>query len=194
VRKAFIAAPWLIIAFMLVSAFSCDAPQTSSESNQVNDQQTVYSQNQPLHKYDYSPERDELQQIYDARMKVVNTWTVIYSMGKPVFVCPSKGYPIPYTTQLTNPDRVTAGGTNDNSGSGNVALPQAEPNGLYTGSSMATWVLCIRTLPGGGSEIEPVYSEPDALAFPYPVQIGSDGSVQDAGGASSVQINVKSKG
>lgn len=192
-KKSLYVLPWLLIAFLLLTAESCDTtPQTSSEAGQVNDQQAVYVQNQPLHHYDYSPERDELQQIYDARMKVVNTWTVIYSMGKPVFVCPSKGYPIPYTTQLTNPDVVTAGEAT-NSGTGNVALPQAEPNGLYTGTSTATWVLCIRSLPGGGSEIDPVYSEPDALAFPYPVQIGSDGSIQDAGGASSVQINVKQK-
>lgn len=193
-RKALVIAPWLILMFLILSAESCGSPQTSTESSQVNDQQTIYSNNQPLHQYDYSPERDELQQIYDARMKVVNTWTVIYSMGKPVFVCPSKGYPIPYTTQLTNPDVVTAGGAGDNSGTGNVALPQAEPNGLYTGQSSATWVLCIRSLPGGGSEVDPVYSEPDALAFPYPVQLGSDGSVQDAGGSSSVQITVKNKG
>lgn len=189
-NKAFYVLPSLILLFLLLSAESCDGYQTSTESNQVNDQQTVYSQNQPLHKYDYSPERDELQQIYDARMKVVNTWTVIYSMGKPVFVCPSKGYPIPYTTQLTNPDQVHDGSSTADP---SVVIPQAEPNGLYTGTSSATWVLCIRSLPGGGSEIDPVYSEPDAIAFPYPVQLGSDGSVQDAGGASSVQINVKQK-
>jgi hypothetical protein len=190
-RKAFI--PWLILAFLLLFAQSCDSssPQTSTESNQVDDQQTIYSNNQPLHKYDYSPERDELQQIYDARMKVVNTWTVIYSMGKPVFVCPSKGYPIPYTTQLTNPDQMQEHSGEYNGG--NVVIPQAEPNGLYTGTSTATWVLCIRTLPGGGSEIDPVYSEPDALAFPYPVKIDDNGTIVDAGGNSSVSINVKSK-
>lgn len=187
-QKVLIVAPWLILAFLLFSADACTSPQTASESGQVNDQQTIYSNNQPLHKYDYSPERDELQQIYDARMKVVNTWTVIYSMGKPIFVCPSKGYPIPYTTQLTNPQQ-EIDGTNSI-----ASIPQAEPNGLYTGQSSATWVLCIRSLPGGGSEIEPVYSEPDALAFPYPVTIGNDGAIQDAGGSSSVQINVKSKG
>jgi hypothetical protein len=187
-RKTFI--PWFILAFLLLFAQSCDSAQPSTESNQVNDQQTIYSDNQPLHKYDYSPERDELQQIYDARMKVVNTWTVIYSMGKPIFVCPSKGYPIPYTTQLTNPSQVQE---DHSEYGGNVVIPQAEPNGLYTGTSTATWVLCIRTLPGGGSEIDPVYSEPDALAFPYPVKIDDNGIIVDAGGNSSVSINVKNK-
>jgi hypothetical protein len=106
-NKAFMIMPWLILLCIVLSASACDytPAQTSSESNQVNDQQTTYANNQPLHKYDYSPERDELQQIYDARMKLTNTWTVIYSMGKAVFVCPSRGYPIPYTTQLTNPSQ-----------------------------------------------------------------------------------------
>jgi hypothetical protein len=187
VKKAFFILPWLIIAFILFSADSCDTtPQTSSESSQVNGQQQTYAKNQPLPQYDYSPERDELIQIYNARMKVVNTWTVIFAMGKPVFVCPSKGYPIPYTTQLTNPSQVQYSGT-----SAAITIPQAEPNGLYTGQSSATWVLCIRSLPGGGSEVDPVYSEPDALAFPYPVQIGPDGTIQDAGGSSSVNISIK---
>src|SRR5260370_4852081 len=156
-KRIFILAPWLLLLGLFLTAGACDSPQTSTESNQVNSQQSVYSQSQPLHQYDYSPERDELQQIYDARMKVVNTWTVIYSMGKPVFVCPSKGYPIPYTTQLTNPEQIDY--NPGSGGGGNVTIPQAEPNGLYTGTTSATWVLCVRTLPGGGSEIEPVYSE-----------------------------------
>ncbi len=189
-KRAFIIAPWLLLASLVMAACADNSPQTASESSQVDSQQATYAKNQPLHKYDYSPERDELQQIYDARMKVVNTWTVIYSMGKPIFVCPSKGYPIPYTTQLTNPSQVDY---NANSAGGNVTIPQAEPNGLYTGTTNATWVLCIRTLPGGGSEIEPVYSETDALAFPYPVKLDENGTVTDAGGNSSVQINVKSK-
>jgi len=170
----------LVFSVMLVA---CDETQPQTESQQVNQQQQTFSSNQPLHTYDYSPERDELQQIYDARMKVVNTWTVIYSYGKAVFVCPSKGYPIPYTTQLTNPDQVTSGSDTANPG---VVIPQAEPNGLYTGQTTATWVLCIRN-----GQLLPVYSESDALAFPYPVQIGSDGNVQDAGGDSSVSIAIK---
>lgn len=175
--------PFIFSALLIIALAACDTgDQAATESVQVNSQQNTYSKSQPLHQYDYSPERDELQQIYDARMKVVNTWTVIYSMGRPIFVCPSKGYPIPYTTQLTNPDQVQ--GTA-------AVVPQAEPNGLYTGTSAATWVLCIRTLPGGKTEIDPVYSEPDAVAFPYPVSIDANGNIKDAGGDSSVSINVK---
>jgi hypothetical protein len=119
-------------------------------------------------------------------MKGGNTWTVFYSMGKPIFVCPSIGYPIPYTSQFTNPMQQTSPGT-----AGNVAIPQAEPNGLFTGTTNATLILCVRALPGGGSQVVPVYSEPDVITLPYPVTIGSDGTIQDAGGNSSVNIKLK---
>jgi len=80
-KKAFIIVPWLLLLCIVLSASACDytPAQTSSESDQVNDQQTTYANNQQLHHYDYSPERDELQQIYDARMKLTNTWTVIFN-------------------------------------------------------------------------------------------------------------------
>lgn len=192
-KKTLIVIPSLILLLLLLTAGACDytPEQTSDESNQVNDQQTIYSQNQPLHKYNYSPERDEYQQIYDFRMKGGNTWTVFYSMGKPIFVCPSIGFPIPYTTQVTNPEQVHSGSSTADP---SVVIPQAEPNGLYTGTTNATEVLCVRSLPGGGSETVPVYSEPDTITLPYPVTIGADGSIQDAGGSSSVQINLKNKG
>jgi len=196
VKKAFIIVPWLILAFMLFSGcalFSSDTPQTTSESDQVNSQQTIYANNQPIHQYDYSPERDALQQIYDARMKDLNTWSVIFppaSSGIQPYVCPSVGYPIPYTTQFTNPDQVHTGSASYDP---SVVLPQAEPNGLYTGNTDATWVRCVRKLSGGGSEVDAVYSEPAALTYPYPIKI-ENGSIIDAGGNSSFSIKTKLKG
>jgi len=183
---------WLIVSIgflflsIVLTAGSCDTPQTQTEASQVDTQQQIYQKVQPVHQYDYSPERDALQQIYDARMADKNTWTVIYSQGKPIWVCPSLGYPIPYTTQLTNPSQETSPGS-----TANAVIPQAEPNGLYTGTTNATWIRCVRTLPGGGSEIVPIYSEPDAIAFPYPVKIGDSGTVQDLGQDSSIQIKAK---
>lgn len=191
-KKSFYVLPWLILVFILFTAMSCDytPPQTSSESNQVNDQQTTYSQNQPLHQYGYSPERDAYQQIYDARMKDLNTWSLVFppaNTGIKPYVCPSVGYPIPYTSQLTNPDQVHSGSS---AADPSVVIPQAEPNGLYTGNTDATWVRCVRTLPGGGSEVDAIYSEPAALTFPYPIQL-VDGQIVDAGGASSFTIKTK---
>jgi hypothetical protein len=176
---------FILVGFILTMLLAACGEQQPTEASQVQQQDDVYGNNQPVHRYDYSPERDFLQQIYDARMKVVNTWTVMYSMGKPIFVCPSKGYPIPYTTQLTNPEKET-----DPHSTTNAVIEQAEPNGLYTGETAATWVLCIRTLPGGSSEVNPVYCESEAIAFSYPVKI-EDGSIVDAGGGSSTSINMK---
>lgn len=162
----------LALLVMMVVCAGCSMDQKQTEANVVNDQQTTYSNNQPVHVYPYSPERAELQEILDARMKDVNTWTVVFSMGVPIFSCPSKGFPIPYTTQFTNPSVVA----------GTVTLPQAEPNGLYTGQTNATWILCIRD----GRNV-PVYSETDAIAFSYPVEV-RDNKIVDAGGESSIVI------
>jgi hypothetical protein len=188
-KKTILFVPALVLFLFLVTAGGCDSTpvQTQSEQQQVNDQQGVYNTNQPLRKYDYSPEKDELQQIYDSRMKVVNTWTVFYPRNAPVTMCPSRGFPIPYTTQLTNPMQIQSG-----SGSGSSyamqAIPQAEPNGLYTGQTSATWVLCIRN-----GKITPQYAEEQVHAYTYPVTVDANGMVHDAGGDSSTEITIKNK-
>lgn len=176
----------------LLSASSCDegnSPQQAKETNQVDKQQETYQNNQPVHSYNYSPERDALQQIYDARMRIVDTWTVVYSYGKPIHVSATKGYPIPYTTQLTNTQRALSNGVSC-SNCWAVTLPQAEPNGLFTGTTAATWILEVRKLPGGGAETVPVYCESEVDAFPYPVKI-VDGQIVDTGNQSSTQIQLK---
>lgn len=49
----------------------------------------------------------------------------------------SIGYGLPYTTQITNPERELFS---------TLALPQAEPNGLFSSDSTnATWVLLVGT-------------------------------------------------
>lgn len=107
-------------------------------------------------------------------MHIVDTYTVIVSFGKPMYVTASKGFPIPYTTQLTNPMKEDLNGQY-----WGLTLPQDEPNGLYTGTTMATWVLEVRHLPGGGVETAPFYSEPDVLCFTHPVDITPDGRIVD---------------
>lgn len=58
--------------------------------------------------------------------------------GKYVYVGRSMGYGLPYSTQYTNPERKEYGS------SGNVTLPQADPNGLYSATGLsATWLMMI---------------------------------------------------
>ncbi len=78
-------------------------------------------------------------------------------------LCDSIGYPIPYATQFTNPQKMEY-----YSGHGMAQLPQADPNGLFSpGSAEGTWVLCKDPK---GSEVRPVYVEPRVIASPFPLR------------------------
>lgn len=62
------------------------------------------------------------------------------------------GFGIPYSTQVTNPQKI------EDRYEGDVAIPQAEPNGLYMPeSAAATWFMLIDPATG---KAEPVYVEP----------------------------------
>jgi hypothetical protein len=79
--------------------------------------------------------------------------------------CDSIGFGIPYATQYTNPMRV-AGGINSPS-TGNVVIPQADPNGLYSpASAEGTWVLC--SVPGK-NKVSPTYIEDRITVSTFPL-------------------------
>jgi hypothetical protein len=80
-------------------------------------------------------------------------------------MCVSKGFPIPYTTSMTNPEQVREYGGQYNGG--NVTTGQAEPNGLYPGTTTATWILCV----GDDGNVYPQYVEPDVITYVAPVKI-----------------------
>lgn len=76
-------------------------------------------------------------------------------------LCHSLGYGIPESEQYTNPARVAQSSTER----GIVALPQADPNGLFSSpSSNGTWVLCAFK----DGSVQPVRSEPNVVTLPEP--------------------------
>lgn len=84
--------------------------------------------------------------------------TYVYTQamnGKFIYVSKSVGFGLPYSTQYTNPMKV------DGSSSSYVALPQADPNGLFSPSSAsATWILAVNEKT---NETEIMYLEPNAV-------------------------------
>ena len=152
------------LTLLLVLVLGC---YTQSEANRsatdyTDRQQSIYDRGLPLHLYDYSQDRASYIAIYDARVQGKATFSVAVPeiSGAPWFACPSRGYPIPATAQLTNPDRVdySRGGTV-------VTLPQAEPNGLYSGHTAATYMQCVDS----DGSLYSVYSEPHVMTFPFAV-------------------------
>jgi hypothetical protein len=98
------------------------------------------------------------------------TYTYIVDLnGHTHKVCDSIGYGLPYATQYTNPQRVAGLGETPNRGNGNVTLPQADPNGLYSPAAAdGTWVLC--KVPGK-DKVTPQYIEPHVIVTTFPLSM-----------------------
>lgn len=109
--------------------------------------------------------------IYELRdQSRVATYSYTYDMNGHLHkFCDSIGYPLPYATQYSNPERPAESWETHEQG--NIALPQAEPNGLFMPSSAdGTWVECIN--PKNPSQTGVVYVEPHVVTSPWP--LGSD--------------------
>ena len=87
-------------------------------------------------------ERQQLKEIYELRddPQLICYWYTKNDMsGKWVYQGKCVGYGIPYTTSMTASESAQY-----YSSSGYIALPLAEPNGLYTSpSTSATWILSV---------------------------------------------------
>ena len=110
------------------------------------------------------------------------TYAYVFSpyLGRLIKVCDSIGFPLPYATQYTNPQKLV---TTTNGG---VPMAQADPNGLFSpSSSRASWILC--KVPGKDI-VKPAYSETDLMVFAYPMPGALD--LQELG-ESAVQVPVR---
>ena len=183
----------IIILVALVAAFAAACGGTNgtanqTEANQVNIQQAQYENVQPIPYFDYSLQRQALIDIYKAQNLATQTWSVVTSYsGQFLFECESEGWPIPANYQLTNPQVLNSiYGSGSSYGVGTVG--QAEPNGIYSGNTQGTYVLCIR--PDG--KISPIYTENNVQMFPFAVKVNpTTGAIEDAGAASNITIDVK---
>lgn len=100
-------------------------------------------------------EKKTLKKILEMRdnPKVINyLYTRNNMTGKWIYEGKCVGFGIPYTTQYTNPEVKVTGSY------GNITLPQADPNGLYSvPNGTATWV--IKVGDKGQQTIEYIESE-----------------------------------
>lgn len=100
------------------------------------------TQSQQIPEFDYSQERQTLIDVLTVRAEGTHGTAQALSLsGELMWWCPTVGAPIPSTYQLTNPDQITGrGGANHYEGQ---VIPQAEPTGVYSSESAATWVVCL---------------------------------------------------
>ena len=97
------------------------------------------------------------------------TYTYLWNemQGRLVFFCNSIGYGVPYATQYTAPERPA--GNWETPMAGNLALPQADPNGLFSpASAEGTWVMCKDP---NGKIVRPVYVEPRVVVSQFKLSV-----------------------
>lgn len=132
----------LALSVLGLTACSLSGPTTAVQSDQ-NLSTTVlakFEASQPAPIFDWSQIRQTLIDVESAQAKSIQTTSFFFNQGvqDPYYVCPSIGFPVAATTQLTNPSQVT-----DANGNSSVTIPQIDPNGVYSGNSTGTYVLCV---------------------------------------------------
>lgn len=179
ISKKFLFFLVLIIGTLFVSGCY---PQSSNQIESAQQREGIISilQNQPVPDLGgYSFERDIVIKTYLARNQTISTWAYTMTLdGKFIELCPSIGYPIPYATQLTAPEKLAYGYESS-------VIPQAEPNGLYTpADAAATLIQCVN--PDGS--VSPMYFEYYVIAMPY--RIKADIVMQRYDDKSSFSVDV----
>ncbi|CAN5133039.1 hypothetical protein BH09PAT2_BH09PAT2_04680 [soil metagenome] len=155
----------LVLFALATGAWSCEQSQVLNEAADANKQLEIYSTNQPVPQYDRSVERAVLLNIIDARVRKSLMYTYFWApmAPRPVWSCPTFGFPIPATSQLTNPDQVVR----DASGAlRDMTVPQMEPSGIYAPpSTEATYSACMLT----NGNASPMYWESPVGASAIPL-------------------------
>lgn len=130
-----------LVAFFGLAASSCDdGGKSSNKSDEaVSDRiQGRMQDSQPTPEFDFSQQRQNLIEILTAQADTTQTTSFFFLEGVGlVGQCPSIGFPIPSTAQLTNPSAEK--GPRES----RVVLPQIEPNGIYSGESTGTYTICV---------------------------------------------------
>jgi hypothetical protein len=157
---------FLVAAVLLNGAWddSCDnmTPQSVKDQNAAQEQVSQQANSQVgMPGVTNFTEKKIVRQLYELRDKNISTFSYVPDMnGKLWHLCDSIGYGLPYGVQFTPPDRPVEGRTTGEF----IALPQAEPNGLFMPpTAEGTWIICA----GDKGAPTPVYVEPRVIVSPF---------------------------
>lgn len=131
---------WLVGGAVAAAAIGISACGTSPQARDQNISTSIlqqYENAQPVPQFSYSQIRATAIDIETAQAHTTQTTTFFFNQGvaQPTYSCPSIGFPVASTTQLTNPQQ----------NNGGVPLDQIDPNGIYSGQSTGTYVVCVGT-------------------------------------------------
>lgn len=139
-----------------LAACSSSSDATAVDSNAMNRQLQQYQLNgQNVPYFLWSQYRQTGIDVETAQANGVATTTFFFQYGAvaPIKSCPSIGFPMASTSELTNPLQ----GDSSGGSTGNITIGQMDPNGMFTGQSSGTYVVCVT----GAKQKEIVYWEGD---------------------------------
>ena len=161
-----------VVMFILVvmSMLGCVEQKASSDDVQHAQQETILreaTQQTGMPAIKNFRERKIMKEILEKRDQsgfITYTYMKSEINNDLKLLCKSIGYPIPYSTQYTNPQKIE-----ERTGTGYAILPQADPNSLFSPSSAnATWSMCIN--PNDSKDVQAVYSESNLTTSPFPLK------------------------
>lgn len=139
-----------IVAMLALGVAGCDkgAP-TNKEAVVAASQLDQFLQSQPVPVFNTSQLRQNLIELETAQAHTTATTTFMFLLagvgtsGPMVHSCPSIGFPIPATYQLTNPQKAVEVHTDGSGANPAVTVAQLESTGVYTGDTTGTYVMCV---------------------------------------------------
>ncbi len=159
----------LTILFSTLVMVACEpAPPSSDRTQQVQQEKilaeaTAATGMPAMKNFRMKKLLKDIIELQDQDGLVTYTYTFSEMTGRYIFFCDSFGYGIPYATQYTNPQRPA--GNWETQMAGNLALPQADPDGLFKPASAdGTWVMCKNP---NGNEVRPIFIEPRVIVSPF---------------------------
>jgi hypothetical protein len=158
----------IVLLPMVMANEGCDEREPSSDDIQRAQQETILREGTAqvgMPAIKNFRERKLYKDILEMRdQDGLVTYTYLWNemQGKKVFFCQSVGFGLPYATQFTSPQKPMVWYSQ---GVGAIAMPQADPNGLFSPSSAeGTWILCKNP---NGQDTRPVYVEPRVIVSPF---------------------------
>jgi hypothetical protein len=161
----------LIGAVMTMGNSGCDSTPTS-DTRQQQQQEVILGEltsavGMPAIKN--GRERRIMKDILELRDQagyVTYAYAFSEMQGKYIYLGKSIGYPFPYATQFTNPEKIVDGAAGVASHYDFMAIPQADPNGLFTpATAEGTWVMLINDQ----GDAVPCYFENRIACTPFPL-------------------------
>jgi hypothetical protein len=127
-----------IVIPVLLGAWSCDDnAAVNADRDTMNQIQLDYQNNQPVSRAPFSQYRQTVNDVEAAQIHGMATTTFQFNAGvkDPIDSCPSIGFPVPSTAQVTNPLVKMQ--------NSEAVIAQMESNGIFTGDSSGTYVVCV---------------------------------------------------